>query len=55
MYVYTEFIYSNRDVYIAIAPCSSLLHSAIAIYSCKLFPISRCLQKLLIGTFFLVV
>jgi hypothetical protein len=31
-YVYsTQFIYSNRDVYIAIALCSSLLHSAIAI------------------------
>jgi hypothetical protein len=30
---YTQFIYSNRDVYlyIAIALCSSLLHSAIAI------------------------
>jgi ethanolamine utilization microcompartment shell protein EutS len=27
------FIYSNRDVYIAIALCSSLLHSAIAIYT----------------------
>jgi hypothetical protein len=26
----TQFIYSNRDVYIAIALCSSLLHSAIA-------------------------
>jgi hypothetical protein len=29
--IYTEFIYSNRDFYIAIALCSSLLHSAIAI------------------------
>jgi hypothetical protein len=29
---YTQFIYSNRDVYIAIAAlCSKLLHSAIAI------------------------
>jgi hypothetical protein len=28
----TQFIYSNRDVYIAIALCNSLLHSAIAIY-----------------------
>jgi hypothetical protein len=27
----TQFIYSNRDVYIAIALCSSLLHSAIDI------------------------
>jgi hypothetical protein len=27
---YTQFIYSNRDDYIAIALCSSLLHSAIA-------------------------
>jgi hypothetical protein len=29
---YTQFIYSNRDVYIDITLCSSLLHSAIAIY-----------------------
>jgi hypothetical protein len=28
--VYTQFIYSNRDVYISIALCSKLLHSAIA-------------------------
>jgi hypothetical protein len=27
----TQFIYSNRDVYIAIRLCSSLLQSAIAI------------------------
>jgi hypothetical protein len=27
----TQFIYSNRNFYLAIALCSSLLHSAIAI------------------------
>jgi hypothetical protein len=30
-YTYTQFIYSNREVYIAFALCSKLLHSAIAI------------------------
>jgi hypothetical protein len=30
--IITQFIYSNRDVYIAIALCSKLLHSAIAIH-----------------------
>jgi hypothetical protein len=33
---YTQFIYSNRDVYIAIAPSSKLLHSAIAISTLRL-------------------
>jgi hypothetical protein len=28
----TQFIYFNRDVYIAITLCSSLVHSANAIY-----------------------
>jgi hypothetical protein len=35
-YTITQFIYSNRDVYIAIALCSSLLHSAIAIFTSRL-------------------
>jgi hypothetical protein len=32
----TQFIYSNRDVHIAIALCSSLLHSVIAIFTLRL-------------------
>jgi hypothetical protein len=31
MFANNRFIYSNRDVYIAIVLCSKLLHSAIAI------------------------
>jgi hypothetical protein len=45
LYVNTQFIYSNRDVYIAIALCSSLLHSSIAIFTSRIEQMNKPIDK----------